>query len=171
MRIEYKLDNFLNLLNKDGLFVGIDVFKLAPHVRLKNFPNLNLTDEEYCIVRDLLLSEQLIKEENPKIYITSKGVLKIMNGGYKKDLERENNEIKTRKLLNIAQVFVIISGIYYLIEIFKSLFSFPFFFHIHGGVKIVFHFIGDFFLKGKRTVFPTFKPLFSFMVIFEHPRI
>jgi len=142
MKIEYKLDRFLNLLNKDGLFVGIDVFKLVPYVRAKNFPDLNFTDEDYNIVRDLLLSELLIKEENLKIYITSKGVLKLMNGGYTKDLKNEQKEIQTKKLLNIAQVFVIISGIYYLIEIFKSLFGVPLLDYIHGGVNIFVQLIG-----------------------------
>lgn len=91
--METKLDNFLKLLHTQGIFVGINIWKLAPHMLEKNFPDLNTTTEEYSIIRQILLEDKLIKEENEHVYITAKGVLKILKGGYTKDVVEQQKSI------------------------------------------------------------------------------
>ena len=88
--------------------------------------NLNMTDPELGFVLKYLTDEGYIKLEkgdNPKYYLTTKGILFKEQGGF-----RKANRIKFIKdlLYQISIIAVIIAGIYYLLEIARFIFCPPF---------------------------------------------
>lgn len=101
---------------------------ISTNLLILNKYNLNYSSSELIVILDLLVSDgYLVKTPPPykdaafDYYITSKGVVKYLNGGF----EKEKRIIDSKsKLYDYGQIAVIIAAIYYLFEIIKQLYSF-----------------------------------------------
>jgi len=67
------------------------------------------------------LISQNESDDDQIFHHTEKGLSKYFEGGFRKEIKRKMNE---RLLVNFAQISVILAGLYYFIEIIKSILSF-----------------------------------------------
>jgi hypothetical protein len=129
LNIDKDLDTVLSFFFDEKRLLSNRI--VSTNLLILNKYNLNYSYTELIVILDLLVSDgYLVKTPPPyedaafDYYITSKGVVKYLNGGF----EKEKKIINSRnKLSDYGQIAIIIAAVYYLFEIIKQLYNFKIF--------------------------------------------